>query len=115
MKRFLCAAFFMALVVLFAACGALNHSTAASAATATPTSSTSRTQKSEPVQVKENPAKVNVVSGQSSNDPAATSAPTATAAPAQTPATGDFPVTYLAGVIGLILICSAGLLMLRKI
>ena len=85
MKRFLCAAFFMALVVLFAACGALNSSTAASAATATPTSSTSRTQKSEPVQVKE------------------------------TPATGDFPVMYLAGVIGLILICSAGLLMLRKI
>lgn len=115
MKRFLCAAFFMALVVLFAACGALNHSTAASAATATPTSSTSRTQKSEPVQVKENPAKVNVVAGQSSNESASNSAPTATAAPAQTPATGDFPVTYLAGVIGLILICSAGLLMLRKI
>ena len=120
MKRFLCAAFFMALVVLFAACGALNSSTAAmpaltatppaaSAATATPTSSTSRTQKSEPVQVKENPAKVDVVGEQ------AATAPTATAAPAQTPATGDFPVMYLAGVIGLILICSAGLLMLRKI
>ena len=30
-------------------------------------------------------------------------------------ATGDFPVMYLAGVVGLILICSAGLLMLRKI
>ena len=81
----------------------------ASAATATPTSSTSRTQKSEPVQVKENPAKVDVVGEQ------AATAPTATAAPAQTPATGDFPVMYLAGVIGLILICSAGLLMLRKI
>lgn len=83
--------------------------TAASAATATPPSSTSRTQKSEPVQVKENPAKVDVVGEQ------AATAPTATAAPAQTPATGDFPVMYLAGVIGLILICSAGLLMLRKI
>ena len=74
-----------------------------------PTSSTSRTQKSEPVQVKENPAKVDVVGEQ------AATAPTATAAPAQTPATGDFPVMYLAGVIGLILICSAGLLVLRKI
>lgn len=74
-----------------------------------PHSSTSRTQKSEPVQVKENPAKVDVVGEQ------AATAPTATAAPAQTPATGDFPVMYLAGVIGLILICSAGLLMLRKI
>ena len=55
------------------------------------------------------PAKVDVVGEQ------AATAPTATAAPAQTPATGDFPVMYLAGVIGLILICSAGLLMLRKI
>lgn len=110
MKRILCATFFMALVVLFAACGALNSNAAASTATATPTSSTSRTQKSEPVQVKENPAKVDVTGGQ------ATTAPAATAAPAQTPpATGDFPVMYLAGVIGLILICSAGLLMLRKI
>ncbi len=85
MKRFLCAAFFMALVVLFAACGALNSSTAASAATATPTSSTSRTQKSEPVQVKENPAKVDVVGEQ------AATAPTATAAPAQTPRDRGFP------------------------
>lgn len=109
MRRFLCAAFFMALVVLFAACSALNNSNAASAATATPTSSTSRTQKSEPVQVKENPAKVDVVEGQTAETPAAT------AAPAQTPATGDFPVMYLVGVIGLICICSAGLLMLRKI
>ena len=40
---------------------------------------------------------------------------TAAPAPAETPATGDFPVMYLAGVVGLILICSAGLLMLRKI
>ena len=72
MKRFLCAAFFIALVALLAACGVLNKVSA-------------------PVQ--------------------------ATAAPAQasTPATGDFPVLYLAGIVGLILICSAGLLMLRKI
>lgn len=54
---------------------------------------------------------MDVVTAQSS------ASPTATAAPAQveTPATGDFPVVYLAGVVGLILICSAGLLMLRKI
>ena len=109
MKRFFCAAFFIAVITLLAACGALNTTTAAAQATATPTSSTSRTQKSEPVQVKENPAKVDLVGEQ------AATAPTATAAPAQTPATGDFPVMYLAGVIGLILICSAGLLMLRKI
>ena len=85
MKRFLCAAFFMALVVLFAACGALNSSTAASAATATPTSSTSRTQKSEPVQVKENPAKVDVVGEQ------AATAPTATDSPRPDPRDRGFP------------------------
>ena len=54
---------------------------------------------------------VEVVTEQSSATPSATAAP----APAETPATGDFPVMYLAGVVGLILICSAGLLMLRKI
>ena len=98
MKRFFCAAFFVAVVALLAACGALNVNSAAAQATATPTSSTSRTQKSD-------------FTAQSS------ASPTATAAPAQveTPATGDFPVVYLAGVVGLILICSAGLLMLRKI
>lgn len=32
-----------------------------------------------------------------------------------TPATGDFPVPYLAAVLGLILVCSAGLIMLKRI
>ena len=32
-----------------------------------------------------------------------------------TPATGDFPVPYLAAVLGLILVCSAGLVMLKRI
>ena len=59
----------------------------------------------------ETAAKVEVVTAQSSATPSATAAP----APAETPATGDFPVMYLAGVVGLISICSAGLLMLRKI
>ena len=63
------------------------------------------------VKVNETAAKVEVVTAQSSATPSATAAP----APAETPATGDFPVMYLAGVVGLILICSAGLLMLRKI
>ena len=102
MKRFFCAAFFVAVVALLAACGALNVNSAAAQATATPTSSTSRTQKSDStVKVNETAAKVDVVTAQSSASP--------------TPATGDFPVVYLAGVVGLILICSAGLLMLRKI
>ena len=110
MKRFFCAAFFVAVVALLAACGALNVNSAAAQATATPTSSTSRTQKSDStVKVNETAAKVDVVTAQSS------ASPTATAAQVETPATGDFPVVYLAGVVGLILICSAGLLMLRKI
>jgi len=54
---------------------------------------------------------VDVVTAQSSQTPSSTAAPSA----ADTPATGDFPVLYLAGIVGLILICSAGLLMLRKI
>ena len=112
MKRFFCAAFFVVVVALLAACGALNTSSAAAQATATPTSSTSRTQKSDStVKVNETAAKVEVVTAQSSATPSATAAP----APAETPATGDFPVMYLAGVVGLILICSAGLLMLRNL
>ena len=110
MKRFFCAAFFIAVITLLAACGALNITTAAAQATATPTSSTSRAQKTpSTVKVNETAAKVEVVTAQSSATPEST-----TSAAAETPATGDFPVMYV-GVVGLILICSAGLLMLRKI
>ena len=63
-----------------------------------PTSSTSRTQKSDStVKVNETAAKVDVVTAQSSATPSATAAP----APAETPGHGrDFPVMYLAGVVG---------------
>ena len=112
MKRFFCAAFFVVVVALLAACGALNTSSAAAQATATPTSYASRTQTSGSTgKVNEAAAKVAVVAAQFSATTSATAAPTQT----ETPATGDFPVMYLAGVVGLILICSAGLLMLRKI
>lgn len=113
MKRFLCAAFFIALVALLAACGVLNGNRSAAQATATPTSSTSRTaqQSDSTVKVNETSAKVDVVTAQSSQTPSSTANPVT----ADTPDTGDFPVLYLAGIVGLILICSAGLLMLRKI
>ena len=111
MKRFLCAAFFIALVALLAASGMLNRADSAAQATATPTNSTSRTQENETVTVHETSAKVDVVTAQSSQTPSSTAAPEQVS----TPATGDFPVLYLAGIVGLILICSAGLLMLRKI
>ena len=59
MKRFFCAAFFIAVITLLAACGALNTTTAAAQATATPTSSTSRAQKTpSTVKVNETAAKV---------------------------------------------------------
>ena len=66
MKRFLCAAFFIALVALLAACGVLNKVSAPVQATATPTSSTSRSQQNDTVTVKEAPATVDVVSGSKS-------------------------------------------------
>ncbi len=114
MKRFLCAAFFIALVALLATCGVLNRTDSTVQATATPTNFTSRTQEDEPVTVHETSAKVDVVTAQSRQTPAATSAPEQQDQ-TPTPATGDMPVLYLAGVVGLILICSAGLLMLRRI
>lgn len=115
MKRFLTAAFFIALVALLAACGVLNVGNAAAQATATPTGSTSRTQRSEAVKVDETAAKVDIVTAQGGSS-SATAAPSSTAAPAaDTPATGDIPVMYLAFAVGLILICSGGLLMLRRI
>lgn len=113
MKRFLAAVFFTALLVMLAACGMLRQNTSA-AATATPTSSTSRTARTEPVTVNQTVANADAVNGSqkvTGTAPAATTAPT----PIETPATGDFPLMYLVGVLGLILICSAGLLMLRRI
>ena len=113
MKRFFCAAFFIAVITLLAACGALNTTTAAAQATATPTSSTSRAQKTpSTVKVNETAAKVEIVTANGSR-----TEPQATAAPqeVETPETGDFPVMYLLGATGLICICSAGLLMLRRI
>lgn len=115
MKRFIGSILVIVMVVLFAACasnpsGSLDAATAPPA-TATPTtSSTSRTLHSEPVSVNETYAKVDVVSG-STPKPAATAAP----AGAETPATGDFPLVYFVGALGLILVCSGGLLMLRRI
>lgn len=88
MKRFFCAAFFVAVVALLAACGALNVNSAAAQATATPTSSTSRTQKSDStVKVNETAAKVDVVTAQSSASPTATAAP----GPGRDPGHRGFP------------------------
>ena len=117
MKRFLCAVIVAALLLFCVACGHAAVS-ADSIATAAPTASSSRNIRSEPITVNSTVADADTVNN------AQTAAPTAevTEAPAEseaeevdTPATGDFPVPYLAAVLGLILVCSAGLVMLKRI
>ena len=100
------------------ACGSHAAVSADSIATAAPTASSSRNIRSEPITVNSTVADADTVNN------AQTAAPTTevTEAPAEseaeevdTPATGDFPVPYLAAVLGLILVCSAGLVMLKRI
>lgn len=108
LKRFLCVVLVAMLMVFFAACGS-DLLSSEPEATAAPTASSSRNVRSEPVKVTETYANAdNVTDSQTESEPQ-------TAETAETPETGDFPVVYFAGVLGLILICSAGLLMLRRI
>ena len=127
MKRFLCAVIVAAPLLFCVACGSHAAVSADSIATAgqydapetaAPTASSSRNIRSEPITVNSTVADADTVNN------AQTAAPTteATEAPAEseaeevdTPATGDFPVPYLAAVLGLILVCSAGLVMLKRI
>lgn len=117
MKRFLCAVIVAALLLFCVACGSHAAVSADSIATAAPTASSSRNIRSEPITVNSTVADADTVNN------AQTAAPTTevTEAPAEseaeevdTPATGDFPVPYLAAVLGLILVCSAGLVMLKR-
>ena len=106
LKRFLCVVLVAALMVFFAACGS-DLLSSEPEATAAPTASSNV--RSEPVKVTETYANAdNVTDSQAESEPQTTET-------VETPETGDFPVVYFAGVLGLILICSAGLLMLRRI
>lgn len=118
LKRFLCAVIVAALLLFCVACGSHAAVSADSIATAAPTASSSRNIRSEPITVNSTVADADTVNN------AQTAAPTTevTEAPAEseaeevdTPATGDFPVPYLAAVLGLILVCSASLVMLKRI
>ena len=112
MKRFLCVVLVAALMVFCAACGS-NLLANEPEATAAPTASSSRNVRSEPVKVTETYANAdNVTDSQQATQTPSADPQTETV---DTPETGDFPVVYFAGVLGLILICSAGLLMLRRI
>ena len=110
MKRCLCAVLLVVMVLLFAACG---RSAASNAPTPPPVTTSSRY--SAPVKVNETIANAQTVDANTTPKSTQSAQPSSTAAPIDTPATGDFPVMYLAGVLGLIFLCSAGLLMLRKI
>ena len=113
MKRFLCVVFVAALLVLCAACSRQAFSNVPEP-TAAPTASSScnlsrEAARSEPVIVDETYAN-------SDNVSPATQAPATAEQPAvDTPETGDSRVLYLIGALGLVLICSAGLLLLRRI
>ena len=112
MKRFLCAVIVAALLLFCVACGSHAAVSADSIATAAPTASSSRNIRSEPITVNSTVADADTVNN------AQTAAPTPAESEAEevdTPATGDFPVPYLAAVLGLILVCSAGLVMLKRI
>lgn len=109
LKRFLCVVLIAALMVFCAACGSDLLSNEPEA-TAAPTASSSRNVRSEPVKVTETYANADNVTGTPS-----AAEPQTTETAVDTPETGDFPVVYFAGVLGLILVCSAGLLMLRRI
>lgn len=112
LKRFLCVVLVAALMVFCAACGR-NLLANEPEATAAPTASSSRNVRSEPVKVTETYANAdNVTDSQQATETPSAAAPSEAV---DTPETGDFPVVYFAGVLGLILICSAGLLMLRRI
>lgn len=111
MKRIVGILLAVVFITLLAACG-IPSSTNLSESTPAPSptvAATSRDVHNEPVKVDETYAMADVVS------PTETPTATASPAPSPTPSTGDAPVVYMAGAIGLILFCSAGLLMLKRI
>ena len=123
MKRFLCAVIVAALLLFCVACGSHAAVSADSIATAAPTASSSRNIRSEPITVNSTVADADTVNN------AQTAAPTAeaTEAPAESEAEEVVWVPFgqvllsaddvpgLAAVLGLILVCSAGLVMLKRI
>lgn len=112
LKRFLCVVFVAALLVLCAACSRQALSSVAEP-TAAPTASSSRNLS--PETVRSEPVTVDETYANSDNVSPATQTPVAAQSPIDTPDTGDFPVLYCIGALGLVLICAAGLLLLRRI
>ena len=106
MKRLLCALLALLAVFICAACSAAMQTPDEN----TPTPQTTATPDGGPVSVTEAHADRDTVS---TARPAPSAQATAAPAP-QTPATGDVPLVPLVGALGLILLCSAGLVMLKR-
>ena len=112
MKRFFCAAFFIAVITLLAACGALNTTTAAAQATATP----DQLYLPRPKNTVHRQGERDRRQGGGRHGPEQRHTGVHDLRCSRDPGHRGFsPLMYLVGVVGLILICSAGLLMLRKI
>ena len=101
MKRVVGALLVAVLLVIFVACGVPTSTRDAVPSPSPTVAATSRDVHSEPVQVDETYANADVTQ------------PSATAAP--TPATGDTTIFWVVGVVGLIVFCSAGLMLLKRI
>ena len=105
MKRILCGILALLAVFICAACSAAMQAPADQDKNTAPQSTAAAG--SGPVTVTETHANSDTVPVR----PAPSAAPTA--AP-DTPATGEAPVVPLAGALGLILLCTAGLIMLKR-
>ena len=111
MKRIVGGLLVAVLMIFFVACGVPGTQQADPPVPSPTVAATSRDAHSEPVRVDETYAMADVTDA--SPTPAAATAAPAGSAP--TPATGDAPVVYIIGTVGLILFCSAGLLLLKRI
>ena len=105
MKRILCGILALLAVFICAACSAAMQAPAAQDPDAVPQSTPAAD--SGPVTVTENHADRDTV-------PVRPAPSTAPAAVPDTPATGEVPLVPLAGALGLILLCAAGLVMLKR-
>lgn len=92
-------------MVLFVACGVPGMRQESAPAPSPTVAATSRDVRNEPVRVDETYAMADVT------DASPTPAPSAV----PTPATGDASLPYVVGTVGLILFCSAGLLLLKRV
>ena len=101
LKRIVGALLVAVLLVLLVSCGIRSTDPSAAPSPSPTVAATSRDARNEPVRVDETYANAQMTQP--------------TAAPDDTPATGDATFVYAVGTVGLIVFCSAGLLLLKRI